>query len=200
MNRKTLIICIVALVVLAGLAVAGISALYRDDSGKNTDTGVAISDYSLLPAVPSDAAMLLCTSTLSESVALLTDTTKVFGAFLTDSGKRGFSDFISSVSKDLPETLKGEQTVISLHYSGELTPLMLVMAPADTTDDVLKLLALADSSSLASAYLGSEALSSLPGSKDKLSKGGLILVSSSQTLITASHRHMEGDMSVLDKT
>ena len=200
MNRKTLIICIVALVVLAGLAVAGISALYRDDSGKNTDTGVAISDYSLLPAVPSDAAMLLCTSSLSESVALLTDTTKVFGAFLTDSGKRGFSDFISSVSKDIPETLKEEQTVISLHYSGELTPLMLVTAPADTTEDVLKMLALADSSSLASAYLGSDALMSLPGSKDNLSKGGLILVSSSQTLITASHRHMEGDMSVLDKT
>ena len=200
MNKKTLIICLIALVALAGIAAAGIAVLYKGDSGEGVNTGAAISDYSLLPAVPSDAAMLLCTSSLSESLALLTDSTKVFRSFLTDSGKRGFSDFIASISEAVPSSVKDEEVVVSMHYSGELTPLMLLRAPADTTDDVLKVLAFADSSSIASEYITSSRLSSYPGAKNKLLKGGLILVSSSQTLITASLRHLEGDMSVLDKT
>ena len=200
MNKKTLIICLVALVALAGLAAIGIANLYKGEPGEDQVTGTAVSEYSLLPAVPSDAVMLLCTSSFGETLSLLNDSTKVFGAILTDSGKRGFSDFISELSKDVPSAVKDFESVLSMHYSGELTPLLLLKAPADTTSDVLEVLACADSSSLASSYLNSSHLVAYPGVKDKLMKGGLILVSSSQTLITASLRHLEGDMSVLDKT
>ena len=201
MTKKTLIICLVALLALAGIAAFGIAKLYKGDSGDDSAVaGTAISEYSLLPAVPSDAVMLLCTSSFGETLSLLNDSTKVFGAVLTDSGKRGFSDFISALSKDTPSSVKGYESVLSMHYSGELTPLLLLKAPVDTTDEVVNLLALADSSSLAATYLNSTHLVPYPGVKDKLMKGGLILVSSSQTLITASLRHLEGDMSVLDKT
>ena len=97
MNKKTLIACIVLLVILlAGIATA-VGFLYSG-SGKDVSDPAGRTDvrqrYPLLGAVPSDAAMLLCFSNMEDGVRLLSDSTKIFGALVEGASKRGFHSFV----------------------------------------------------------------------------------------------------------
>ena len=61
MDKKNLIICIVALAALIGAIAFGISSLYSGKDGdlREADNAAAIERFSLLQAIPSDAAMIL---------------------------------------------------------------------------------------------------------------------------------------------
>lgn len=203
MNRKTLILCLSVLALLVAIVAAGVFMLYSPGSTSKDKAATALpkSDYKLFQAVPSDAAMLMTFSKTSEAFSVLNDSTQVFSVLMTDaaSAKHPFSNFIKLCRKaDLGE-LKSENAVVSLHYSGTLEPLMLIAAgnaPADTSDAERWLMALADSAKLLHRLVD---CSEIAPESSKLRKSQLLLISSSETLLTASERHIEGGMSILDK-
>lgn len=185
MNKKTLIACIVLLVILlAGIATA-VGFLYSG-TGKEVSDPVGRTDvrqrYPLLGAVPSDAAMLLCFSNMEDGVRLMSDSTKVFGALVEGSSKRGFHSFVERLVSGRFRSLEKSAMTVSLHYSGDLVPLLVLSAPADTSNDVQSLLAAADSARMSSRYVSS-----------------VILVSPSETLVKTAVRHLDGGLSILDK-
>ena len=202
MNKNALISCIAALAVLVAVVATAVFFLYTDggNSGKKAVV-TPRSEYKLLSAVPSDAAMLMCFSKTSEAIATLNDSTQVFGVLLTDAcnQKHPFLDFVKLCKGQSLGDLRSGNAVVSLHYSGTMEPLMIISAgsvPADTTSDIRRVMALADSAKLHTSLVD---CSSLVSSSSKLHKSALLLVSPSNTLLTAVERHLEGGMSVLDK-
>ncbi|MBR1405440.1 MAG: hypothetical protein IJ578_00700 [Bacteroidales bacterium] len=185
MNKKTLIACIVLLVLLlAGIATA-VVFLYSG-SGSNAEKPAprasAQQQYPLLGAVPSDAAMLMCFSNMEDGVRLFSDTTKIFGTLVEGAAKRGFRPFIDRLVSGRFRSLEHAPMTVSLHYSGDLVPLLVLSAPSDTTADVENLLAAADSARMSSRFLSS-----------------VLLVSPSETLVKTAVRHLDGGLSILDK-
>ena len=189
MNKKTLIACIVLLaILLAGIATA-VGFLYSGSGGGAGDSAGRTqvqNRYPLLRAVPSDATMLLCSGNLEDGLKLLTDSTKVFGSLFDGSAKRGFRVFVDRLVADRKagrlRSLDKAGMAVSLHYSGDLVPLLVVSAPHDTSSDVRGLLAAADSARMFSRYASS-----------------LLLVSPSETLLKTAVRHLDGGLSILDQ-
>lgn len=202
MNRKNLIISLIAITVLLAAIVVSVFFLYSgsgDTGGKNKD--YKTSDYRLLPAVPSDAAMIFCISDLKKTASILTDSSNVFNAFVSEGGKKNFACFLKLLNQneDKLGSLKSSETVVSIHNSGDLVPMMIISAgnsPADTTSHIAALMTMADSAKVNCRLLD---CSTIPDVAAELKKSVLLLVSSSETLLTASQRHVEGGMSIMDK-
>lgn len=203
MNRRTLITCLSVLAVLVALVVAGVVMLYAPGKGYSDKDAASLpkSDYKLFQAIPSDAAMLMAFSKASDAFSVLNDSTQVFSVLMTDatSSKHPFSNFIRLAKKADLGSLRYENAVISLHYSGTLEPLMVISAgsaPSDTTDVVRRMMALADSAKILHSLVD---CSDIAPESSRIRKSMLLLLSSSETLLTASRRHIEGGMSILDK-
>lgn len=194
MSRKSLILCLSALAVLLALIALGLVGLYggKRPSGKSTPDRKTSQDYTLMEAVPSDAAMVLACGSARDAFALLTDTTQVFSALLTGEEKRGFPRFIAGAQG----MLKNAPCALSLHYSGELMPLMIIRVQADTTYDMSVVMSAADSAGLKTRIVDG---STVAASSSRLRKETLLEVSYSETLIAASVRHLENGLSILDK-
>lgn len=202
MNRKTIIICLTSLVILVGLIVAGLVALYSPE-GKSpaADPSAGRSEYRLFQAVPSDAAMLMSFSKASDAFSFVTDSTQLFSVLMTDaaSSRNAFSRFTRLVDSRTLGSLRGEDAVISVHYSGTLEPFMAIVAgsaPSDTTADVRRIMDAADSAGLLHRLVD---CSRVADASSRLRKSMLLLLSPSETLLTASERHLEGGMSIFDR-
>lgn len=225
-----MIICLSALAALLVLVVAGVTMLYRGDSASKGQDGISaetarktvVAKYPLMQAVPADAAMLMYFDNAEEAISILTDTTLLFRTILTDAPKtgvpqstkskkklevaKGFAGFTDAASITYLGALKGSPVVISMHYSGELVPLMILDAghverDTLTMDPVLSpelkaLLAAADSAKIKSKVLD---CTQIAGENVQLKKDLLIAFSPSEALVTSSQRHLEGGMSILDK-
>ena len=203
MNRKTLIVCIAALVILTGLVIAGVAVLYSPGNGSHADDSPSLpkSEYKLLQAVPSDAAMLMSFSKTSDAFSYLNDSTQVFSVLLTDAGssKSPFSSFVKSLKSQNIGSLKGGNAVISLHYSGTLEPFMAIEAgssSADTTADIRRMMDAADSAGLLHRLVD---CSGIADPSSRLKKSVILLLSPSETLLTASERHIERGTSIYDR-
>ena len=181
MSKKTLVIMIVAALVLLGGIAAGISFLYKSDSpgsGTAAGTGQFIENHSLVTAIPSDAALVLCVKDFGKACEMLSDTAAVFRELT--SGK-----FDKLVSEDYP-ALKRNQAIISVHYTKDMPPLLVIEAAkaiADTLPDCTRLMATADSAGLFCK-----------------TSGGLILISPSETIVNSSLRHISEGHSVLESS
>lgn len=205
MNKRSLIICICSLLFLVLLIVVSVFFLYSDkgnvsSSGKDT-APVETPECALLQAVPSDAAMVVSFSKLSEAISILNDETLVLGTLLTDAvrSKHPFSDFISQLKDTDISSLKNSESIISVHYSGSLEPLFILSngsVPADTSKATRAIMALSDSLGLHHNLVD---CSKLVKSSSPLKKSSLLLVSASETLLLSSERHLEGNTSVIDK-
>ena len=186
MNKKTLIACIVLLILLVAGIATSVGLLYSGSGSGRTNTPdghlSAQQRYPLLGAVPSDAAMLLYFNSMDDGVRLFSDTTKVFGTLVEGAAKRGFRPFLDRLVSGRFRSLEKSPMTVSLHFSGDLVPLMVLSAPSDTTADVKNLLAAADSARMSSRFLSS-----------------VLLVSPSETLVKTAARHLDGGLSILDK-
>ncbi|MBR1872008.1 MAG: hypothetical protein IJ795_02230 [Bacteroidales bacterium] len=191
MNKKTLILCLSAIGVMIAATAVLIAGLYRtpDSSSERDVRRAASGGHALLEAVPSDAVMIMACDDAGRIFDMLGDSTKVWSAFFTDNGKRGFSSLVRKASG----LMKRSPAVISVHYSGEFTPLLIVKASKDTTYDMSVLMAAADS-------LGLKArLSDCEQAEGGLKGWTLLEISWSETLISSSRRHIADGLSVLDK-
>ena len=181
MSKKTLVIMVIAALVLLGGIAAGIAYLYKSDNtggGTAAGTGQFIENHSLVTAIPSDAAIVLCVKDFGRVCEMLTDTAAVFRELT--SGK-----FDKLVAEDYPG-LKRNQAIISVHYTKDMPPLMIIEAAkaiADTLPDCTRLLATADSAGLVC----------------KTSEG-FILISPSETIVNSSMRHISEGHSVLESS
>lgn len=190
---------------MGGLVVFGIVALFRGRKGGESEAPkAAMSEFRLLPAVPSDAAMLVTFSDLGELTRIYADTTKAFGPFLTNDPKSGLGPFLEMVKDSIPQSFASSESIISMHYSGELMPLLILEAPVDSTADISRMERFAGSCRLQSRYFTSGELQSIlqhenSARQGKLSRRGLMVISPSRTLVLSCERHLESGSSILDR-
>ena len=180
MNRKTLALLIVsAAILIAGIA-AAIYFLYSDTEkgkSKTSDTHF-LENNKLIKAIPSDAAIVFCVKDFERAQAYIVDSSAVFSQLL--SGK------LDGLMKNDYPGLKKDPAILSVHYSKDMPPLLVLEADeaiADTTADLKRFLSAADSSGLFTKVIDS-----------------LILVSPSETIISSSARHIAEGHSVLEST
>ena len=206
MNKKSLIICLSVLVALIAIVAIAVSFLYSGKSiawkkGADKTEISAISNFKLLLAVPSDASAVMAFPTLADGIDMLTDSTKTFGDFIENEGDGNFISFVSTLSgllsKNAFPSLKSQQMLVSMHYNGDLIPLLILGAENPATDslEVTKLIAVADSAHLHSMYVDCALCA---GAKSALYNTRLLLVSPSETVVNSSKRHISSNHSILD--
>ncbi len=189
MNRKTLVtyICVAA-VLIFGIA-AAVYFLYAKKSSIGSKTPVS-ELFTLLEAVPSDAAVLLCCDDFGRGSAELSDSISLLRMLVSDGKKDPFYHYLARVSSLMgpgseARSLHSRQMALSLHYSGSMLPLMIVQ--------------LHESDSLQASILGSVAADySLASERVEASDGSqMLLVSVSETLVGSSKRHLSEGVSIL---
>ncbi len=178
MNRKTLTILIaIAVTLIVGIAFA-VTKLYSETESA---TGQVVNSrfletHKLVKAVPSDAAIVFCFKNFGRACEILGDSLAVFGELASNKFDR-----ITSLRSC---SLRKSPAIMSVHYSKDMPPLMILEAGksiADTTQDLRALMAAADSSGLLTRI-----------------NGDLLLISTSETVINSSIRHLEEGHSILE--
>ena len=179
MSRKTLYLLIALSVILAGGIAVAIFSLYsgKGKEKKTVDTGQFIEQHALIEAIPSDAAIVFCVKNFSRAMELLGDTTAIFRQLTS----RKF-DKLTTESFD---GLKKDPAILSIHYSKDMPPLLVVKSSKEVSDstwnDAAKLRAVADSAGLFTKV-----------------SGDLIMISSSETIANSSVRHLAEGHSVIE--
>lgn len=149
-------------------------------------------------AIPSDAAMILHCSTMRDGIDVMTDTTWTFGSMFSGSGKSNFRKFLSRVSMlvgDEARALRNSEMAVSMHYSGNIVPLMLVSVsgfPKDSTKGEWSIVRAADSARIAYRIFDN-AGDCAPSLKRKT----VLAFSPSETLVMSAGRNLESGTSVL---
>ncbi len=173
MSRKSLIICLAALaVMILGVGIA-VAFLYSGEDGGKTRKGSVVPDegrYLLLPAVPADAVFAAC-----------------------------LSDTEGEVSAFLPAVpAAASPMVVSLHYNGSLQALYVFdtgKASQEPSEYAVSLLDFARDKGMYAQYLDcSEVTDGTRG----ISRRSVVLLSSSETLLKSSLRHLEKSISIMD--
>lgn len=203
MNKKTLILCISVLSVLA-LAVAGAVALLYSEKGSESTISdedmfrAASSSRPLMTAVPSDAAMILHCGSMKEGMAVISDTTWLFRALFSGNGRASFRKFMDDASALLDgkaRSFRNAEMAVSMHYSGDIVPLLLVGTSkfsSDTTGDGWALMRAADSAGV--AY---EIFEDAGEHSAALKKKTVLAFSPSAPLIMSSRRNLDAGTCVL---
>ena len=203
MNKKAIYICTAVLAALVAFVIGAVVVLYSDKTetssmNKEELLQKARSARPLMSAVPSDAALVFYGDKLKSSLEVLEDSTYLVGTLFSGTGKSNFGGWLSKLSKfidtEAPSGLKSAETVVSMHYSGDLAPLLVVDAGRISQDSpVQKLFALADSSSVSHLVIDLTENRESP-----LKKHCLIAFSPSETLLKSCSRHIEYGVSLLD--
>lgn len=180
--RKSTIYILIALVavLVAGIAVA-VKSLYSGSGKSKTavDTGQFVERHELIEAVPSDAAIVFCVKNFGRALEMLGDSTALFGKIT--SGK------FDNLARESFDGLRKDPAIISVHYSKDMPPLLVVKPSKEISDtvwnDCSKLRAVADSAGLFTRV-----------------SDGLILISSSETIANSSARHLSEGHSIIESS
>ncbi len=178
MNRKTLTILIAAAVILIGGITFAVVKLYSVPGASHAahDISRFPENHRLVKAVPSDAAIVVSFKNFGHACELLGDSLAVFGELASNKFDR--------IAASPSSSLKKVPAIMSVHYTKDMPPLMILEAGkaiADSTVDLANLIATADSSGLRTRI-----------------HGDLLLISSSETIINSSVRHLEEGRSILE--
>ena len=169
MNKKGTVIAVVAIaLMLAGIAWA-VARLYR---GETHRTPAGNTEYPLLRAVPADAAAVFCFDGSSRAQRVIADSTGTLRAFLAPENP-ALMDYLSRAGKS--------RAVVSLHNSGSLVPLVASELPQADSASLAPFEALAGKASLKTAY-----------------QDGLLLASTSETLLNAARRALDDGICILE--
>ena len=166
-KRSTIVSLVAAAVLLAGIIVA-IVKLYSDTSVRENEASESIpTGWTLLRAVPSDAAAVLVLDGSSTASRILADSTGLLKGFLAPKNPE-FMTFL--------QTLGRKKLAVSLHNSGSLVP--LVVAQVEEGDTLAR--KMAAQAGLKTSW-----------------KEGFLLASRSETFVGAAVRHLEEGHSLL---
>lgn len=189
MSRKSLILCLAVLAVMSlGIGVA-VAVLYSDTPSSGSRKGNVVPDqerYLLLPAVPADAVLAACFSDAGSACSGILSGFP-FTAALSDAiGEGAFCSIASS------------GMAVSMHFTGKLQTLYVFDAgrtSAEPSAEASDLMDFARKNGLHASFVNCS--ESTDGSRD-ISKRSVVLVSTSETLVKSSLRHLEKSISVMD--
>lgn len=196
MNKNSVVFSLISLAALMAVIAVSIFFLYSSSYRRKGD-GAPVSSYKLMRAVPLDAALILCSSSTEEAVSTLTNKSLILNNLFNNSSGKGFNDFLLKLKTSEVKAGNSCETMVSMHYSGDFVPLMIVDAGSsfkDTSAYVKSIIDAAAFSGLSSRFLYP---SSISGAKPAGRQ--ILLVSPSETLLSASQRHFEAEISILDK-
>ena len=205
MNRRTIIVCISALAVLVMFVIGAVGALYsggREEKPVSEEEMLerAISARPLLGTVPSDAAMILYSPSFRDAVKVLEDSTSIVGTLFSGTGRASFGSYLKKVRTMLDDgalgSVKNSEFVLSMHYSGDLVPVMTIVSgklPSDSVSGVWKMIAEADSSGIAHSIVNRADVKA-----SALKKKNILIFSSSEPLVRSCERHISEGESVLE--
>ncbi|MGN0202661.1 MAG: hypothetical protein ACI399_07155 [Candidatus Cryptobacteroides sp.] len=190
MNRKYLTICIVAaLASMAGILFA-VTRLYSGKAGTSSSgeqvSGHFIDEHTLLKAVPSDAAVVFCFKDFKRACEYLGDTTAAFRKLTADK-----FDFLADGSYS---SLRKSKAILSLHFSRDLPPLLIIGCPSGAIKAAADSACTPDTSADVRRLVAGAAAKGLSCKIDQK----LILLSSSETVINSSLRHVSEGHSILE--
>lgn len=198
MNRKTIILCASVLVVFAIIVAVALSVLYSG-AGKGKNSLASDREYALLSAIPSDAVLFFKFENLETAVDAVCSPNSSLHFFSgKNSADNKFVSFLGSLSSET--CLSSSECAISVHYVGDLMPLLVIdasKAEEKPVEDAARLLQMAKDSGLYAEYLD---VSQIADEKNMLRKRSLVLVSPSDVLIKSSERHIKRDESVLSSS
>lgn len=184
MGKRTIILLSVLAAVLVGAIVCGLVMLYSPLGSPREDGTRTRTDYEgILAAIPEDASAVCCFSSIERAGELLSDKSKTYDALLFDSQSASVRRMVDSLAAPGKLRLSGSRAVISLHYSGNLIPLLVADVPEHVDEAGLK--ALADSLGLACTIARHDGRT-------------LALVSTSPTLTGSASRHLDEGASIMD--
>lgn len=170
MNRRSLILCLVALVIMAVAVVAAVFVLYKDSSENVPVEG----RYELLTAIPADAVAVCCLSEVDDIGS------KAFSGF-------AFPSALAHMAADGKiGALAKAPMAFSLHYSGKLTSLYVFgvgTSEPDPNDEVTALLEFGRANGMQVRYLPERSL---------------VVMAETETLVKSSVRHLDQSLSVMD--
>lgn len=172
---ETFIKIIVGIILLAGAAVGFLKFRSKMPAADEKETSF-IEDHRLLEAVPSDAAIVFCVKDFQRACDYLSDTLAVFRELT--------SCLFDSLALKPSRDLGGCPTVMSVHYSRDIPPLLVVDAGK----------ARKDSASGYSALVSRAASAGLKAASDS----NLVFISPSETIVGSSMRHLAEGHSVLE--
>lgn len=176
MNRKGLIISIAAVVLLAAGILYAVTRLYSEPADPaGTVIRPAVMRFPVLAAVPSDAMAVFCFDGSRAAQRLLADSTGIFGALVTPDAAAPLKRFIAEAGR-FP-------VAVSLHNSGQPVPLFIADVRRADSLKTVGLAAWADSAGLKSSLLEED---------------GLLVATSSETLLGSARRHLSEGISVSD--
>jgi hypothetical protein len=164
-KRSTIAAIVLVAVLLAGIGYA-VTKLYTEMPEEET-AAPAPSGWSVLRAVPSDAAAVLVFDGSTKSARILADSTGLLQAVVAP-GNDAFMAFVQSLGR--------RKMAVSLHNSGTLVP--LVAAQIQPTDTLALQLA-------------------VKAGLKTVEKEGFLIASRSETFVKASARHLEEGLSIL---
>ena len=196
MSRKTILFFVAILaVLLAGVAVAVFFLYSGQDSGR-TDRNVSVSDskYGFYMSVPSDAVAVVRFDRL-ETLSAAVEQSFPMAGFVPEAAFRRFLDSLAA----RPELFGGSDVILSLHYVGGLSPLLVVdagRAGADLAEKASGIESLAEKEGLFCSVID---CSSVAEDGTYLSKRKIVEVSTTDVLINSSERHIARGISVLDQ-
>ena len=199
MNRKSILICLAALIVLiVGVAVA-VFFLYSGTGTGASGYEVPAGDsrYGIFQAVPSDAVAVLHFDRL-ETLAGAVSGNMSLSRLVPEGRFSAFLDSLAVRSTSLGG-LKSSGAVLSFHYVGGIEPLLVIdacRAGADMTDEIAVLETTAEAAGL---YCTVTDCSAEAQPDSYLAKRTTVAVSSTDVLLSSSLRHISRGISVLDK-
>ena len=164
-KRSTIAAVVLVAVLLAGIAIA-VTKLYTQVPEEETVVS-APSGWTILRAVPSDAAAVLVFDGSAKAAKVLADSTGLLQGIVAP-GNDAFMAFLQSLDR--------RKMAVSLHNSGTLVP--LVAAQIQPSDTLAKQLA-------------------VKAGLKTLEKEGYLLASRSETFVNASARHLVEGLSIL---
>ena len=160
-KRSTIVSLVAVALLLAGTAVA-IVKLYSDTPSRDNDYSASLSDdWTLLRAVPSDAAAVLVLDGSSAASRILADSSGILKGILAPKNPELMA-FLQAIGR--------KEMAVSLHNSGSLVP--LVVARVEQEDTLARKMA------------------SQAGLRT-LWKEGFLMASRSETFVGAAARHLE---------
>ena len=190
MQRKIVLQVVLALALLAGIGAAVFMLFSDKKSGTDSfesmlERGLAEAEgteYPGLAAVPMDAVMVMCNSSVHSALEVLGDESAIFRELFIGSGRLTIAPFLDSLRTPAFKKLDGS-CIISMHYSRDLEPLV-VLTDCKKKELRDKVLELAASCRLEAAQAPDSA-------------GTSLVISTSQSLVAASVRHLQVGESIV---
>lgn len=201
MNKRTLIICLAAIVALLAIIGVSVALLYDKVEPEEESSALEVRGNEMLAAVPTDAVAVILPEDLETLMSLYAAKENVGWAPLASSAVPSFISFAESVDARIKSKsislLADSPAVLSFHYTGDLVPLLVFDAgrSAEGLDrEMSGLQGLADSLRLSMKWVGSDELSSVT---TPLKGRSLVVVSTSDAIVKSALGHIQSNMSVV---